>query len=150
MAFIHTRGNDRHIIDAQVGNNFIASFEGLLQSDFKRSAIRLFTDAEYVSAQIDDGALYISAYKIFLQPVGDKSLCNRAEVDGGVRAAKGEYVAIQPQVFPVDTGGRLTDFLLWRNYFFTVCEIPEGAERFDGDIESPVRNTAVVGPPCLW
>ena len=27
---------------------------------------------------------------------------------------------------------------------FTVCEIPEGAERFDGDIESPVRNTAVV------
>ncbi len=77
--------------------------KGFLQSDFKRSAIRLFTDAEYVSAQIDDGALYISAYKIFLQPVGDKSLCNRAEVDGGVRAAKGEYVAIQAQAFPVDT-----------------------------------------------
>ena len=78
MAFIDAGSDNGEIIDAKHLKSLIAVRKRFLKSDVELAPIRLFSDAENVSAEINDCALHAGIQKLILDTVGDISLRDRS------------------------------------------------------------------------
>ena len=117
--------------------------EGLLEA--YAEGISLFiADAEYVAAQVDDGALYARIYQIVLHPVGDIALGDGTQVDGDIVRAKSQGVSREGYVPVIHPGHCLADLCIRGHFAGILRKVPEGAHGLDGDI------VGAIGLLCVF
>ena len=56
---------------------------GLLEPDFKGTAVRTAANAQYVASQIDYSAVHALSFQISLHLICNETFCNGPKVNGG-------------------------------------------------------------------
>ena len=85
MAFIDAGSDNGEIIDAKHLKSLIAVRKRFLKSDVELAPIRLFSDAENVSAEINDCALHAGIQKLILDTIYPFAIDPRSIVVSGER-----------------------------------------------------------------
>lgn len=98
MAFVYSGGYHGHVVDIHISHHIAVFRKRLLDADAEGSAVRLCSDAQYISTQIDDRALHTAADKKILQSVRDESLGYRTQIQGGIRGEEGQFIAVERKI----------------------------------------------------
>ena len=85
MPLVDTGCHDGEIIDPKHLKGLIPVRKWFLQPDIEFASIRLFTHAEDVSAEVDDGVLHTGIQELVLDPISDIALRDGTQVYGSIR-----------------------------------------------------------------
>ena len=92
-ALIDAGRNHGSVCDIHRTEGLAAVGKGFLDADLKGLAVRSFTDAQHIAAQIDDAASDSVFQKKVFDAVGNVALCHSAQVNAHARAAEPDLVS---------------------------------------------------------
>ena len=147
--FVDTGGDNGPIRYFYGCAEFIPVGKRPLDSDDERRLIRPASDGQNIAAQVDHCTFNTALRQIFLDSIGNISLCDGSEINAGFRIREG-YAELPVRIFfkayllPSDMGERFFDFIGRRNGGFGRSKVPQLGDRQNRNIKCAVSQAAII------
>ena len=140
-SFIYTAGHGGSAVIQRNQHGFSRSPVNILNPDFPRRSVRFHADGNDVPAEAQDGALNAFLFQLFLNRVGNVSLCDAAKVDHHPVFQR-HVVAVNPDFPVVDLFRRRRQIFRRRNLRFPAGKVPKRGGRRNGHVKGAPAHLA--------